>query len=154
MSQLRLCLSRLWPPGPSRLGTHAPEVEAVRNRRVGKNHDPICIRGVRGLSRPFRRCQAKSALQDIIRAGHSATRQAQIAAGQLDTVTVNNGKAGLKIHGIPNYSYVVERTTNMVDWVLILTTNAASNGTIVFEDEFGDLPSPPASAYYRIKCVQ
>jgi hypothetical protein len=76
------------------------------------------------------------------------------AAGQLGTVTVNNGKAGLKIHGIPNYSYVVERTTNMVDWIPILTTNAASNGTIVFEDEFGDLPSPPASAYYRIKWVQ
>jgi len=54
--------------------------------------------------------------------------------------------------GIPYYTYVAERSTNLVNWVGIATNAAATNGAIIISDYFGDLGSnAPASAYYRLK---
>jgi hypothetical protein len=62
------------------------------------------------------------------------------------------GVANLTFHGIPNYPYITERTTNLTDWVGISTNNAATNGVINVSDTFSDLGGvPPASAYYRLK---
>jgi len=70
--------------------------------------------------------------------------------GQFTSFT--NNVANLTFHGIPNYSYITERSTNLTDWVDVVTNSAATNGVISVTDSFGDLGNvPPASAYYRLK---
>jgi len=70
--------------------------------------------------------------------------------GQLTSFT--GGVANLAFHGIPNYGYIAERSTNLTDWVDVVTNSAATNGVINVSDTFDDLGGvPPASAYYRLK---
>ena len=70
---------------------------------------------------------------------------AGIAGGNPTTVTA---------YGIPGYTYVLERATNLVPavWVDVETNQAATNGVITISDYFSDLGSnAPSSAYYRLK---
>ncbi len=70
--------------------------------------------------------------------------------GQFTSFT--GGVANLTFHGIPNYSYITERSTNLTDWVDVVTNSAGINGVISVTDSFGNLGGvPPASAYYRLK---
>ena len=60
----------------------------------------------------------------------------------------------LTAYGIPGYSYITERATNLAPllWVDIATNTAAANGLIIVPDYFSDLGSnAPASAYYQLK---
>jgi subtilisin-like proprotein convertase family protein len=60
----------------------------------------------------------------------------------------------LTAYGIPGYSYITERATNLAPllWVDIATNIAAANGLIIVPDYFSDLGSnAPASAYYQLK---
>jgi len=83
-------------------------------------------------------------------------------------IVVNNSVAGtnsivgivtgnpttLTAYGIPGYSYITERATNLapVVWVDISTNTAATNGVINVNDTFGDLGGiPPAAAFYQLK---
>ena len=55
-------------------------------------------------------------------------------------------------YGIPGYSYILERSTNLVNWVSVSTNVAAANGRINAADSFSDLGGQqPASANYRLK---
>jgi hypothetical protein len=59
----------------------------------------------------------------------------------------------LTAYGIPGYSYVTQRATNLATpvWVNIATNTAAANGMISVTDNFSDLGgSPPPEAYYRL----
>jgi subtilisin-like proprotein convertase family protein len=56
--------------------------------------------------------------------------------------------------GIPGYSYITERATNLIPplWVDIATNLAATNGVITVSDYFRDLGSnPPAASFYQLK---
>jgi hypothetical protein len=56
-------------------------------------------------------------------------------------------------YGIPGYTYVAQRATNLVSpvWINIATNFAATNGMISASDSFTDLGgTPPLSAYYRL----
>ena len=58
----------------------------------------------------------------------------------------------LTAYGIPGYSYVTQRATNLVTplWVNIATNTAAANGMLSVTDKFNDLGgSQPPTAYYR-----
>jgi hypothetical protein len=80
---------------------------------------------------------------------------AQNETGQGTTVTVSNGVATVGSAGIPGRSYQVQRSTNLTDWVTLVTTNAPGNGVFQWADDFSDLGVPPAdppsSAYYRLR---
>jgi len=77
---------------------------------------------------------------------HPVTGTSSIAG-----ITGTNPKV-LTAYGIPNYSYITQRSTNLIDWVDIVTNAAATNGAITISDYFGDLGSnAPGSAYYRLK---
>jgi len=53
--------------------------------------------------------------------------------------------------GHPGYSYSVQRSTNLVSWKTIWTTNAPPGGLFSYGDNFGDLGGiAPSSAYYRL----
>jgi fibronectin-binding autotransporter adhesin len=57
-------------------------------------------------------------------------------------------------YGIPGYTYILERATNMAPaaWVDIYTNQAATNGVINGVDTFWDLGgSQPQSAFYQLK---
>ena len=63
----------------------------------------------------------------------------------------------LTAYGIPGYTYITERTTNLAPavWVDIATNTAATNGVINATDTFWDLGSnQPASAFYQLKWQQ
>jgi len=65
-------------------------------------------------------------------------------------VTITGNSATVTFAGIPTYQYEVQRSTNLVDWVTIYTTNAPGNGVFNYTDNFSDLGFvAPASAYYR-----
>jgi hypothetical protein len=71
-----------------------------------------------------------------------------VGGGQ--AVTVAGNSATVTFAGIPTYQYTVQRSTNLVDWVSIFTTNAPSNGVFQYTDNFSDLGFVvPSAAYYR-----
>ncbi len=70
--------------------------------------------------------------------------------GQAGTVIPVAGVAHLTYYGIPTYHYGIQRSTNLATWITIQTTNAPSNGVLNFDDNYSDLGTPPASAYYRL----
>jgi len=71
--------------------------------------------------------------------------------GQLTTaLTINNGNATVSFYGIIGLTYEIQRSTDLVNWVTIDTATVGSGGQITFIDTFPGLPSPPASAYYRL----
>jgi hypothetical protein len=70
-------------------------------------------------------------------------------------ITISNGVAIIDFAGIPGRSYQVQRSTNLVDWATLVTTNAPAAGVFQWVDDFSDLGVPPAdppsSAYYRLR---
>ena len=57
----------------------------------------------------------------------------------------------LNFLGHPGYSYNVQRSTNLVTWSTIWTTNAPPAGPFSYPDSFADLGGrAPSSAYYRL----
>jgi len=63
----------------------------------------------------------------------------------------------LTAYGIPGYTYITERATNLapVVWVDIATNTAATNGLINVTDTFWDLVgNPPSTAFYQLKWQQ
>ena len=71
--------------------------------------------------------------------------------GQSGTVSPGGGSTTVSFAGIPGLSYSVQRSTNLVDWAGILTTNAPSGGVFQAVDDFSDLGVVPTSAYYRLQ---
>jgi hypothetical protein len=52
--------------------------------------------------------------------------------------------------GTPGYLFYVQRSTNLVNWTTILTTNAPASGLFICTDNFSDLGGPPSYAFYRL----
>jgi subtilisin-like proprotein convertase family protein len=71
--------------------------------------------------------------------------------GQAQSVSVSNGTVTVFFTVVPGYSYAAQRSTNLVNWLTILTTNAPSGGVIQITDNFIDLNLPPSSAFYRLE---
>jgi hypothetical protein len=74
-----------------------------------------------------------------------------VTGQQTPLLTMSGSSVALTFYGLPNNSYVVQRTTNLVAWVDISTNAAATNGVISLTDTFSDLGFTPASAYYRLR---
>ena len=65
-------------------------------------------------------------------------------------IATGGGPVTVNFAGIIGYSYSVQRSTNLLDWVTVWTTNAPAGGLFNFTDNFGDLGGNPGSAYYRL----
>jgi autotransporter-associated beta strand protein len=87
--------------------------------------------------------------------GGTTTRNIQInvveSTGQAMTISVSGSTATVSFAGIPSFSYQVQRSTNLADWVTLVTTNAPANGLFEWVDNFSDLGAVPPSAYYRLR---
>jgi hypothetical protein len=75
------------------------------------------------------------------------------ASGQSKSIAVSGSTASLSFAGVPGFTYNVDRSTNLVGWTTIWTTNAPGTGLFNFTDDFSDLGAPPSSAYYRLTWV-
>jgi hypothetical protein len=67
--------------------------------------------------------------------------------GQSQITSVFGGTATLNFAGIPGYGYSVLRSTNLVVWTSIWTTNAPTGGVF----QFIDTSAPAPSAYYLLQ---
>jgi hypothetical protein len=67
--------------------------------------------------------------------------------GQSTLASTAGGTATLNFAGIPTYSYSVLRSTNLMDWLSIWTTNAPASGVF----QYIDLVAPQISAYYQLR---
>ena len=91
--------------------------------------------------------------------GGYATGQVQVASvvqpftGQPTTINPSGNSASLTFYGIPNYTYLVQRSVNLVTWKSIATNTALPNGVIQITDHFSDLGSTPGSAFYQLVWV-
>ena len=75
----------------------------------------------------------------------------QVISGQQTTNTISGPSFTVTYYGIPGYTYLLERSTNLTDWVDISTNTIGSGGMTNVVDDFGDLSFvPPSSAYYRV----
>jgi autotransporter-associated beta strand protein len=87
--------------------------------------------------------------------GGTTTRNIQInvtnGVGQAVSLMVSGGTATATFAGIPGYSYQIQRSTNLTDWVTLTTTNAPAAGVFQWVDDFSDLGGQPSSAYYRLR---
>ena len=52
--------------------------------------------------------------------------------------------------GTPGHIFQVQRSTNLLSWATILTTNAPASGLFISTDSFSDLGGPPSYAFYRL----
>lgn len=65
---------------------------------------------------------------------------------------VSGNPTTLTAYGIPGYSYIAERSTDLSSWVDISTNAVGANGMITVNDYFSDLGGQkPSSAFYRLK---
>ena len=61
----------------------------------------------------------------------------------------------LTAYGVPGYTYITERSTNLSDWVSIVTNVAGTDGVITVTDYFSDQGSnAPPAAFYRLRWQQ
>lgn len=66
-------------------------------------------------------------------------------------MTVQGKNAVLNYAGMPGYSYTLRRSTDLVNWTTVYSTNAPVTGWLSFVDSFSDLGSTaPPAAYYRV----
>jgi autotransporter-associated beta strand protein len=71
--------------------------------------------------------------------------------GPAPTVSVGTGSATVNYTGVQGLNYSVSRSTNLVNWVIILTTNAPAGGAFSYTDTFNDLGAQPPTAFYRLQ---
>jgi hypothetical protein len=70
------------------------------------------------------------------------------AAGYPQGITpISGGAVSVLFAGVPGYAYDVQRSTNMVTWTTLFTTNAPRNGFWIYVD---NNPPQPA-AFYQIQ---
>jgi hypothetical protein len=85
--------------------------------------------------------------------GHVNITTTFFLTGQPGTLTsIVGSSVTVKFYGIANYTYITQRSTNMVSWVSISTNTVNSAGQpFTVTDTFSDLGSVPSSAYYRLE---
>ena len=73
-------------------------------------------------------------------------------SGQATGIIATGGNAvTVNFAGIPGVNYGVQRSTNLVSWTTIWTTNAPAGGLFNYTDSYSDLGGiAPNSAYYRL----
>jgi len=74
----------------------------------------------------------------------------QTITGQQTTNTISGTSFTVTYYGIPGYTYLLERSTNLTTWVNISTNTIGSGGVTNVIDHFIGLSGAPSSAYYRV----
>ena len=83
------------------------------------------------------------------------TFPARSQSQQTASITVSGGMPIVRFFGVPNFTYDVQRSTNLspeigLGWMTIEETNMPNTGEFQFWDHFGDLGAKPTAAWYRL----
>jgi len=92
--------------------------------------------------------QAAQAIMDVLSdaAGGPSSRPVVLVRGQINSLERRaDGSSGLRFSGAPGQAYLVEASTNLVDWETIGTASEVEAGAFEFQDAAG-LPT----RFYRI----
>ena len=65
-------------------------------------------------------------------------------------VNAGSNPVAISFSGTPGHIFSVQRSTNLLSWATILTTNAPASGLFICTDNFSDLNGPPPFAFYRL----
>ncbi len=77
-----------------------------------------------------------------------------VTGQSINISATGGGPATVNFAGIIGFSYSVQRSTNLVDWVTIWTTNTPAGGLFNYTDSYGDLGgNTPSAAYYRLAWI-
>lgn len=93
--------------------------------------------------------------QNLLYTAPGAATLKGVAFAPMKAVGINRIVTGnpttLTATGFPYASYVMERSTNLVQWVNIQTNSAVGSGIMTATDTFSDLGNrAPAAAFYRV----
>ncbi|HXF09181.1 MAG TPA: hypothetical protein VN625_00240, partial [Desulfuromonadaceae bacterium] len=69
------------------------------------------------------------------------------AVGFPQSISSSGGTVTVTFAGVPNYAYDIQRSTNLVDWDIVATTNAPLRGVWIYTDT----NPPQPAAYYRTR---
>ena len=70
------------------------------------------------------------------------------SVGSVNITNSGGGQMTVSFAGIPGYDYVVQRSSNLVDWVFLVTNTAPTNGLDIGRIRYTETP-PHNPAYYR-----
>lgn len=73
------------------------------------------------------------------------------AAQFAGTPSADGNSVELHFTATPGWTYFLERSTNLPEWVTIWTNVAPPGGVFDYTDDFQDLPEPPPAAFYRLR---
>jgi hypothetical protein len=69
---------------------------------------------------------------------------------QVTSLVLTGAQTTVTFSGMPGQTYDVRRSTNLIDWVVLVVTNAPSDGLFQIEDSFSDLGGLPPQAFYQL----
>ena len=69
---------------------------------------------------------------------------------QVTSLVLTETTASVMFSGAPGQAYDVRRSTNLTDWVVLVITNAPSDGRFLIDDNFSDLGGVPTQAFYQL----
>ena len=78
------------------------------------------------------------------------TNSVAVFGGVTGVINAGGNPVVTGFSGTPGYLFYVQRSTNLVNWTTILTTNAPAGGAFICTDSFSDLGGPPPYAFYRL----
>jgi hypothetical protein len=99
---------------------------------------------------------AAGADQPLLRNQRSAsfmvgnTQSVTNVPSQVTSLVLTDIQTTVTFSGMPGQAYDVRRSTNLIDWVVLVITNAPSDGLFQFEDSFSDLGGLPPQAFYQL----
>jgi hypothetical protein len=99
---------------------------------------------------------AAGADQPLLRNQSSASFTVRNAASvitvpsQVTSLVLTGSQTSVGFSGAPSQAYQVRRSTNLTDWVILVTTNAPGDGLFQIEDSFGELGAALPKAFYQL----
>jgi hypothetical protein len=80
----------------------------------------------------------------------TVTNSATVTGAVTGVINAGSNPVITSFSGTPGYLFYVQRSTNLVSWTTILTTNAPASGLFICTDNFNDLGGLPPYAFYRL----
>lgn len=82
--------------------------------------------------------------------GLTVTNSVAVAGKVTGLINPGGNPVTTSFSGTPGHTFYVQRSTNLLSWTTILTTNAPASGLFICSDGFSDLSGPPPYAFYRL----
>ena len=99
---------------------------------------------------PSSSIQTHSASADSAPVSLTVTNAISVTGTVTGVINAGSNPVLTSFSGTPGHVFYVQRSTNLVNWTTILTTNAPASGVFICTDDFSDLSVLPPYAFYRL----